>query len=722
MEFPEGGSFVVYPKQSETRLVTQSSPIPEYVDDELTYFEEQIHKYRSGHVAETKMQKIRLTFGTYAQRQEGVQMQRIKIPGGFLTADQLALLGDAADRFGSSFIHFTTREDAQIYYVKLEQSPALLRFLAAGGLTTREACGNTVRNITACHRSGTSPTEAFDVWPYAEALFRYLVRNKYNQNMGRKIKITFEGCDEDHSALRIHDIGFWAVNQMVNGEERRGFRVYLGGGLGTTPQLAQLYKEFLPAEEIFNLTASIVRLFDRYGERKARMKARMKFLIQSMGWDAFVTALEEERERVGPIRLVDQSLNGCEPESLTAVSSLRLLDPRTSDPEFRSWVRDSVVEHKDPRFRGVHVRLKLGDITSERARQLAEVVRRFSASQLRIAIGQNIYLPWVREGKLPDLYTALKQIELGELGVGTVADVTTCPGADTCRLGIASAKGLGSAISESFNGPLAEYRELARPLKIKISGCPNGCAQHGIADIGFHAAALSHDAKTVPAHLLFLGGQTNPDSARFASLVGKFPAKNCVNVIETLLRLYKEEKLASEEFTSFVIRMGDSRLKEALEPWRAVASFEADPTFYKDYGHENAPFAVRPGIKGECAESIVVESVPEIEAARELLAQAEAFLYHKEYEHATRTAYEAAAAGARVPLYVRLLDPFTADEALWEFENLFVLSGQTHGTWQNLSSRFIELKGYGPDENTGRTILNEARNFVDYCASFLPSH
>src|SRR2546426_12372896 len=252
------------------------------------------------------MQKLRLHFGQYAQRQERVQMQRIKIPGGFLTADQLIRLADAADRFGSGFLHFTTREDAQIYYVKLEETPDLLRFLAEAGITSREACGNTVRNITACYRAGTSATEAFNVLPYADALFHYLVRNKYNQNLGRKFKITFEGCADDHSALRIHDIGFWAATRELNGEIQRGFRVYLGGGLGSTPHLAQLYSEFLPADEIFNLAASILRLFDRYGERKARMKARMKFLIQSLGWDDFVAALDEERTRVGPIRLGDR--------------------------------------------------------------------------------------------------------------------------------------------------------------------------------------------------------------------------------------------------------------------------------------------------------------------------------------------------------------------------------------------------------------------------------
>src|SRR5438552_3067237 len=284
-----------------------SQTLPAYVEDELTNYEEQIRKYRAGELDETKMQKLRLHYGTYAQRQEGVQMQRIKIPGGFLTADQLVRLDDAADQFGSGFLHFTTREDAQIYYVKLEETPDLLRFLAQAGITSREACGNTVRNITACYRAGTSATEVFNVLPYSEALFRFLVRNKYNQNLGRKFKITFEGCADDHSGLRIHDIGLWAVTKTRNGKLRRGFRVYLGGGLGAAPHLAYLYTDFLPADELFNLAAAALRLFDRYGERKARMKARMKFLVESLGWESFRAALDEERERVGPAPL-DQYL------------------------------------------------------------------------------------------------------------------------------------------------------------------------------------------------------------------------------------------------------------------------------------------------------------------------------------------------------------------------------------------------------------------------------
>jgi len=741
----------------------QSQPLPAYVKDELANYEQQIRKYRAGELDETKMQKLRLHFGTYAQRQEGVQMQRIKIPGGSLTADQLIRLADAADRFGSGFLHFTTREDAQIYYVKLEETPDLLRFLAAGGITSREACGNTVRNITACYRAGTSATEAFNVLPYSEALFRYLVRNKYNQNLGRKFKITFEGCADDHSALRIHDIGLWAVTKTRNGKLRRGFRVYLGGGLGAAPHLGYLYTDFLPAEELFNLTAAALRLFDRYGERKARMKARMKFLVESLGWEAFRMALDEERERVGPLPLTNylEDREEFTPETGVGSPGLKVLDTRTNDPQFQVWARDSVIKHKISGFRGVHVRIKLGDLTGERARGLAEVARQFSFAQLRISIEQNIYLPWVREAQLSDLYAALAELSLAERGVGTITDVTTCPGSDTCRLGIASAKGLGSALGSAVGRALGDtptdspahpaqpglHSELFRQLRIKVSGCPNGCAQHSIADIGFYAAALSYEERSVPAYFVTVGGQTSPHSAQFGSLLGKFPAKNCVTLTETLLGLYQTERLPAENFTSFTERIGTKRLKEILDPLRQVPSFEIDRSFYEDYGHEHEGFAVRRGVKGECAGSTVAETLPTIEAARERLAQAEALIYHREYEDAGLAAYEAAAAAARVPLYERLVDPFTADEALWEFENLFVLSGQTGAMWEDISSRFEELKNavrqtsnvsetsaageameadrgeqgqarvYRTPEEAARKILDEARKFVNYCAA-----
>ena len=710
-------------------LVTDSLALPALVLDELAHYEEQIRKYRKGEVGETKMQKLRLHFGTYAQRQEGVQMQRIKIPGGVLNGSQLIRLADAADRFGSGFLQFTTREDAQIYYVKLEETPALLRFLAEANITTREACGNTVRNITACYRAGTSATEAFNVLPYAQALFNFLVRNKYNQNLGRKFKITFEGCAEDHSALRIHDIGLWAVTKNHNGEIARGFRVYLGGGLGAGPSLANLYSDFLPAEELFNLAAATLRLFDRYGERKARMKARMKFLVESLGWDAFRVALDAERERVGPIPLPD--LPEDEEQAITGVSQglrrLKVLNTRTNDLEFQKWVGHAVIAHKSPGFHGVHVHIKLGDLTASRARDLAAVVKKFSADRLRISIDQNIYLPWVRGEDLFDLYRALTNLSLVECGVGTIADVTACPGSDTCRLGIASAKGLGHALTSAASGVNGDQsndrllqsslrNELSQPLRIKVSGCPNGCAQHSVANIGFYAAALTNENRSVPAYFVTVGGNTSPQSAQFGSLVGKFPARNCLRVTETVLDLYKTERLEGEDFTSFANRIGVQRLKQILGPLRQVPSFATDPSFYQDYGHEHESFAVRRGVKGECAGPTVAEVVPSINAAFERLAQAEALIHHKEFQAAGNAAYEAAAAAVRVPLFERLVDPFSSEEALWEFENLFVLSGETGSMWQNISSRLEELRNSITSEEAARAMLDEVRRLSRYCA------
>ncbi len=695
-------------------------PIPDFIDDELAQYEKQIKKYRAGEIGETKMQKLRLQFGTYAQRQEGVQMQRIKIPGGYMTADQLTRLADTADRYASGFIHFTTREDAQLYYLMLENAPALLRDLAEVGITTREACGNTVRNITACYRAGVSHTELFNVYPYAQALFRYFLRNKFNQNMGRKFKIAFEGCADDHSALSFHDLGFHAVTREDNGRVRRGFRVHVGGGMGSGPHVAHIYSDFLPVEEMFNFATAVIRIFDRYGERKQRMKARMKFLVQSMGWEKFRAAVDAEREIVGPLPSVEEFLEDpVAPELIEAAPRLSVIDPLTSDLNFQQWARDSVIEHRIEWLRGVHVRTKFGDITSDRARALADIARRFSAGELRVSIEQNLFLPWVRLEDLPELYQALQEVSLGDAGAETVADVTACPGADTCRLGIASAKGLGSAISESFfDGSLAPYLEANRDMRIKISGCPNGCAQHAVANIGFHAAAMTQDGRNVPAHLLFLGGQANHGRAQAAKVVGKFPARNAVKVVETLFNLHDSERRPGEDFNSFIERIGDQRVKAALEPLKTIPVFEVDPQFYDDYGHENERFTVRSGVRGECAGTTIAEVVPVFAPAHERLAQAAAYIHHGNYEQSLIEIYEAAVAAARVPLYQRLVDPFTSVEALWEFENIFVLSGQTGGTWQEISSRFENIKAGAADEITAQSALELAREFVSYCEEF----
>ncbi len=708
-------------KADSTELREASLPaLPAFFENEMTQYEQMIKKFRAGLIGETKMQKFRLQFGTYAQRQDGVQMQRIKIPGGYLTADQLTRLADTADKYASGFIHFTTREDAQVYYLQLEDTPNLLRALQEVGITTREACGNTVRNITACYRAGVSHTEVFNVYPYTNALFRFLLRNKHNQNMGRKMKFAFEGCTEDHSALAFHDLGFQAVTREENGSSKRGFRVHVGGGLGSAPHIAKIYTEFLPVEEMFNFTIAVIRIFDRYGERKQRMKARMKFLVQSMGWEKFKAAVDAEREIIGELPpLADYLEEVIEPALEAAAPQLSVLDAITNDPNYQQWAKDNVLPHAREGWRGVHVRTKLGDITSDRARELADIARQFSASELRVSIEQNLFLPWVRVEDLPALYKALQQAALHDAGAETIADVTACPGADTCRLGIASAKGLGSVISESFfTGSLAPYREANRDLRIKISGCPNGCAQHAVGNIGFHAAALSSNGRNVPTHILFLGGAANHGQPKAGKIVGKFPARASIQVVETLLKLHNDEKLAGEDFNSFLARVGDQRVKEVLEPLRAVPSFEDDPTFYDDYGHENEKFTVRSGIRGECAGTTIAELVPTFAEATERLSQATAQFHHGNYEAVQLEAYEAAVAAARVPLYQRLVDPITSVEALWSFENIFVLAGLTNGVWKDLSATFEALKSASAEAANAQATLEQARAFVSYCEQF----
>ncbi|HXV27651.1 MAG TPA: nitrite/sulfite reductase, partial [bacterium] len=485
-----------------------SSDAPPHVVREMEDYREWIKKYRSSQIGEVKMQKIRLQLGTYAQRQEGVQMQRIKFPGGTLSSDQLIKLADVAEKYAGGFIHFTTREDAQLYYIQLEQCPDMMLDLASGGITTREACGNTVRNITACYQSGVSATEVFDVTPYAHALFRFLLRNKFNQVMGRKFKIAFEGCSEDHAGMRFHDFGFQAVLKKEGGAVKRGFRTYVGGGLGGTPMLGFLYTDFLPEEEMLNLAAATLRLFDRYGERKNRMAARMKFLVKKMGWEKFKEALDRERKEVKLPASVNDWIKEAQKEAKApALPSNLPANPSgvESQPAYKEWVKDNTFKHKFPGFVGVNVRLKLGDLLSDPARTLAEIARTLSHGELRISIHQNLVLPWVSEKSLPLLYKSLSDIGLADAGAETLDDVTTCPGADTCRLGITSAKGLGSSISNAMQNGLGRFKEIARAVKVKISGCPNGCAQHGVANIGFQGAALSKDGKTVPAHELFLG-------------------------------------------------------------------------------------------------------------------------------------------------------------------------------------------------------------------------
>ena len=694
------------------------NPISKLVRDEIDEFERQVSQYRNGEISEVKFQKIRLQLGVYAQRQEGVQMQRIKIPYGKLTSAQLRKLADVSDKYASGFFHLTTRQDVQLYYVSLETVPDMMRELASAGITTREACGNTVRNVTASPITGASPTETFDVTPYAEAFKEFMLRNPICQNMGRKFKVCFESNpDIDNAGVRIHDLGFRA--RVSKSDGKRGFQVYVGGGLGASPSLGHLWTEFMPVEEMIPFSAAVVRVFDRYGERKVRMKARMKFLVRKLGFEKFREIVELERASLE----VDPSWNDylSKIEREHEVPERNRLDfpdaPNRieDDSDFSRWRDKNVSPAGVSGYSIVNVRVLLGDVPSDTARALSDMIDTFADGSLRVTIQQNLVIRWVPDEALASLYAELKKAGLSSPGADTFEDITACPGADTCRLGITSAKGLATKLTGMMNNGLAGYKETLGGLRIKISGCPNSCAQHVSASIGFQGASITKEGRSVPAEMLYLGGGLYGDDSRLAMPVTKVPTRNAPKVVERLLEIYEEEKEDGEHFDLTMKRLGSKFIKQAISEFNTIPSYEEDPDFYKDWGHEEEQFAVQQGIKGECAGVTVEEKVPVFSNVDRRLEQAQALFLHGDYEACINELYLACSDSAHVPLYTKLVDPFTPDQTMWEFENLLVRTGETDEKWLDVYRRFIEYKDGEASALKAIEFLELAKSFYADC-------
>ncbi len=693
--------------------------LPVVVREELDEYEQKIRDYRAGKIGEIKMQKIRLQLGTYAQRQPGVQMQRIKIPYGDLTPAKLHRLADVSDKYANGFMHLTTRQDVQLYYILLDSVPNMMRELADAGITTREACGNTIRNVTVTPFSGTSPDDVFDVSPYADAFVNYMIRNPICQNMGRKVKVAFESnAVKDDAGLRIHDLGFRAQIKEVDGKPKRGFQVYVGGGLGSSPMLGHLWSDFLPEEELIPFSAAVIRIFDRFGERKSRMKARMKFLVRKLGMDEFRRLVEEERKvlKVEPSWndfLVDahreESPAAVKPEAPPAPDGIE------NDPGYLLWRESAMTAQKSGGHALVQLKIHNGDVSSEDARNIADIAEVYAGGNVRITIHQNLVLRWVPLNVLPSLYAALRDAGLADPGAETVTDVTACPGADTCRLGITSAKGLATAIEQSFSNGLADYADLARGLKIKISGCPNACAQHTTANIGFQGAATSKDGRRVPSEMVFVGGSLAGEETRLAESVIKIPTRNAPKVVRKLLQIYEKERSNGDHFNLVMKRLGKDFLNEQLQEFTQIPSFEEDSDFYKDWGHEDEQFDIMTGVKGECAGATVEEKVPTFQDAEAALQQAEALHIHKDYEVAIIESYKAMSHAAHVPLYTRLVDPFTPAQTIWEFENLFVRTGEVDEKWLDIHDRMEDTVKMEASEELSAEILALAREFHALC-------
>jgi sulfite reductase beta subunit-like hemoprotein len=591
---------------------------------EIDEFVEMLGRFERGELSPEQWRAYRLVRGTYGQRQPGdVHMLRVKIPQGILTGPQLAALAEIAERYSRGFGHITTRQNMQFHFVKLHDVEPALRRLAEVGLTTREACGNSVRNITACPYAGVAPDELFDVTPYAEAMTRYFLRHPLSSSLPRKFKIAFEGCPEDHARTAINDIGWTARIDPLSG--RKGFRVTVGGGTSILCNSGHLLYEFVPAEAILNVAEAIVRVFHRLGDRQHKQRNRMKFLIRSLGWEGWrqqVEAARAEFEASGGAQLPfdpqqppgEEAPDWPRPPAPSMedvrvrVEATRLSGPGirpevrprlpVMDEELVRWLATNVRPQKQPGYALVTATVPLGDLTATQMRVLADLALAYSDGSVRVTHDQDLLFRWVPTTELAELYRRLAAAGLGLAGAGTIEDVTSCPGAESCRLAVTQSRGLGRVLEQHLRAR-PDLVALGEALSIKISGCPNGCGQHHIAAIGFQGSVRKLGSRVVPQYFVLVGGGVVDGGATFGRVVAKIPARRSPEAVERLVRLYAAERRDGEDGVAFFQRVGPERVRALLADLERLTLEEAVPADFIDLGEE-AEF--KPEVlDGECA-------------------------------------------------------------------------------------------------------------------------
>ncbi|WP_433834964.1 HEPN domain-containing protein [Flavobacterium anhuiense] len=609
------------------------------VQKEIIELEKKIHLFRGGKIDDERFRSLRLARGIYGQRQEGVQMIRIKLPYGKVTSEQLRRITEVSDKYSTGRLHITTRQDIQIHYVSLDRTPELWSELAKDDITLREACGNTVRNITGSELAGVDVNEPFDVSPYAHGLFQYLLRNPICQEMGRKFKISFSSSDEDTALSYLHDLGF--IPKIKDGQ--KGFKVVFGGGLGSQPAHAELLSEFIPVNEIIPTAEGIIRIFDRYGERAKRMKARMKFLIKEMGKDAFLDLVEKEKKAIAfeTYEIDTTAFDGPIPEPVLEVPQVTIEDTKA----YEAWKKSNVIAQKQAGYYAIGIKVLLGDFYTDKARLLADLIKNYAANELRFSLRQNIVIRHVKEENLPFFYQELAKLDFVHLGYNSVGDITACPGTDTCNLGIASSTGIAEELERVLSAEYPQYLN-NREIEIKISGCMNACGQHNMSAIGFQGMSINSGKLVAPAlQVLLGGGRLGNGEGRFADKVIKIPSRRGPEALRTILNDF-DANANGEKFLNYYDLKGEKYFYEILKPLSDVTNLtEAD---FVDWG--NADNYVKAVGVGECA-GVVIDLVATLlfEAKEKLILAQESF-DEKKWSDAIYHAYAGFVNGAKALL------------------------------------------------------------------------
>ena len=567
------------------------------VQKDIIDLERKIRLFKEGKIDDERFRSLRLARGVYGQRQEGVQMIRIKLPFGKVSSEQLVRITKVSDEYSTGRLHITTRQDIQIHYVSLDRTPELWANLEKDDITLREACGNTVRNITASENAGIDPEEPFDVSPYAHALFQFFLRNPVCQEMGRKFKMSFSSSDKDTALSYLHDLGF--IPKIVNGE--RGFKVMLGGGLGSQPSHAELLSEFVPVNQIIPMTEGVLRIFDRYGERAKRLKARMKFLIKEIGRDEFLRLVEEEKKALSyqTVEIDTTAFDGPIPAPALEVPKVTIEDVTA----FEAWKKSNVIAQKQVGYVAIGIKVALGDFYTDKARALAHLIKNYGANELRFTLRQDILIRNIKEENLPFFYQELAKLDFVTLGYNTINDVTACPGTDTCNLGIASSTGIAVELERVLATEYPQYSN-NQEITIKISGCMNACGQHNMAEIGFQGMSINSGKLVAPAlQVLLGGGNLGNGQGRFSDKVIKIPSRRGPEALRLILNDF-EANANGQSFLNYYDAKGEKYFYEFLKPLADVTNLtEAD---FVDWG--NADNYVKAVGVGECA-GVVIDLV-----------------------------------------------------------------------------------------------------------------
>ena len=681
--------------------------IPEEVKREIETFAAEVERLNRGEVGDDDFKRFRLQQGIYGQRQDGEQMVRTKLPAGRITSGQMRCMADFAEKYSHGVLHITTRQDIQLHYVKIDDVPQGLEDLAKAGITTREACGNTVRNVTACHKAGTCSTEVFDVTPYALAVSNYLLRKDLTQNLPRKFKISFGGCNGCGLAP-IHDIGLKAVIRNENGKELRGFRALIGGGLGSFPHAALPLTDFIPENHLLRMCEALVAVFDKYGDKKNRNKARFKFVLDKLG-------LEKIKE------LYNEEFSALEGNNYTPIKIDKEEDPLLSeyqpvdcddDPEFQLWKSRNIETQKQKGFHNVQIKLILGDFSILQARSLAKIAEDFAGGKLVATVNQNLMIPWVKENAFGNIFTELKKIDLHKAGTEEIRDITCCPGSETCNLGITASRGLVDSLNKDMENGFKTSKDLDH-ISIKASGCPNSCGQHHIASIGFHGGAKKINGILTPHYEILLGGRVSEDKVVFGTSVIKIPAKNAPEAMKSSINDYKNNKQGEETFGEYFDRMGKGHFRELLDPLKNLPDIELSPESYIDYG-STEKFSLEDRGQGECAGAVTDMITDRITEAERAHFQGKLSLEKKSIKDAGDHARRSVIASARALLVTEGMD-FNDDwECLKKFQSLVIDMEIVSAKYAKLIDNFEECPE-ASDEKTAGWWISEAGMLVEEC-------